>query len=168
MDKYPTPTKEEASLIKEVFGPIGAIVLQWSNVDRNLDYLIKIIAEDHDIKNIINTKSLTPFAGKKISLLIECFTEYPSLDAFEKSGLTLMKRAKTTSKDRNKLIHSTFDGLNLSNRSMNFEYLTRPKKELKYNIHRFSHTLATLLDLEKRIRGLAADIAYFAISLREK
>ncbi len=51
---------------------------------------------------------------------------------------------------------------------MNFEYLTRPKKELKYNIHRFTHTLPTLIDLEKKIRDLATDIGLFGISLRKK
>ena len=168
MDRYPTPTKEEAALMKEVTGPIGYIVLQWSNGDRNLDWIIKIISEDHDTKSIINTESLTQSVGRKIRLLHTCFNQYPSLVNFKKDGKALMDKVEATSKERNKLIHGTFDGLNLSNKSMDFEYLTRPKKELKYNIERFTHTLATLLDLEKRIRDLASDMAAFGLTLRPK
>jgi hypothetical protein len=166
MNKH--PTKEEISIIKELSGPIGVIVLQWANVDRYLDYCIKIISEDHDTKNIINVKSLSPHSGKKISLLTQCFKEYTSLDDFEENGLALMKRAKSTSQERNKLIHSIFNGINVADRSINFQYLIRPKKELKYIIHEFTHNISTLLDLEKRIRDLAADIGHFGVSLREK
>ena len=164
MDKH--PTKEEASLIREMSGPIGVIVLQWSYVDRNLDWCIFIISEDHDTDSIINVNTLTHNAGRKIRLLRTCFNQYQSLVKFKEDGKSLMKRTENISKERNKLIHSTFNGLNLLNRSMDFEYLTRPKDALKYNIESFTHTLPTLLDLEKRIRGLAADIGLFGLSLR--
>jgi len=163
MDK--SPTKEEIKLIKEMSGPIGVIVLQWSFVDRNLDLIVKIIAEDHDTKNFININTLSPFAGRKVKLMRKCFNQLPSLIVFKKNGLSLMKRTKSISKERNMLIHGTFAGLN-SDGSINFQYLTRPKNELKYIIQNFTHTVPTLLDLEKRIRLLAEEMGLFGLSLR--
>ncbi len=165
MDKQ--PTKEELSIIKEMSGPIGLIVLQWSYVERHMDYIFKIIAEDYDTKKFININTLSPFSGRKISLLHKCFNQLPSLGLFKKDGKSLMKRTKTISKKRNQLIHSTFDGIN-SDGSINFLSLTRPKGELKYIFNRFVYTVPTLLDLEKKIEVLARDIALFGLTLRPK
>jgi hypothetical protein len=165
MDKQ--PTKEEISVIKEMSGPIGLIVLQWSYVERNMDYILKIIAEDYDTKKFITIKTLSPFSGKKISLLRKCFNQLPSLGSFKKDGKSLMKRAETISKKRNQLIHSTFDGINPDG-SINFLSLTRPKGELKYIFNRFVYTVPTLFDLDKKIEVLARDIGLFGLTLRPK
>lgn len=162
------PTKDELSIIKDICGFIGNIVLQWSYVDRNLDLTLKIISDNYDTNNIIiNNKNFSPFAGRKIRLLRICFEQLSSLIPFKIDGLSLMKMALDTSMERNDIIHSTFAGIN-SDRSINFQKLIITKKERKYSIRNFVHTIPTLLDLGKKIEVLARDIGLFGLRLRDK
>lgn len=159
------PTKIEIDAINKLCHPIGHIVLEWSYVDLNLDLTLKIISEDYDTLNMINNTSMSKFAGNKIKLVSLCLEKLPSLNIFKNDGLAIMKKAKDICNERNDIIHSTYAGLN-NDGSFNFRKLVITKKTRRYIIDNNIYTITTLLELEKRIEGLATDIGRFGLGLR--
>lgn len=163
-------TEAEIAEIKEInklSSPIGHIVLQWSYVDHNLDCCINIISKDFDTMDLINVKSMSKFAGKKIELIKLCLEQLPSMAVFKKDGLSIMKNASIICTKRNDIIHSTYAGINPDG-SYNFQRLIVVKKTHRFIIHKDIHTISTLLELRKKIEVLARDIGLFGLSLRGK
>lgn len=161
MDIIPS---KEIEAVRELFLPIGHIVIQWAYVDSNLGLCLKIISDHYDTKNIINNKNISNLTKRKIDLFKECLEQLPSLAFLKKDGLILLKTALDISKIRNIIIHGTYGGLN-SDGSYNFQRLVFKKKKKEYIIEKYPYTLSGLNHLGKMIRDLASDIGYFGIRL---
>lgn len=134
---------------------IGHIVVLWGYVEYNLYFCLSTIYIKYGCKT--TNQKIPKFLKRQIEYLRKCF-ESDLLLPFKDQGLLLINRIASLSKKRDEIIHSTYFGIEKA--SINFKKFGFNTPKRLY-INDVEHTMATLLDTQKKIDILANDLVDF-------
>jgi hypothetical protein len=159
-----TPTKSAIAEVNELCCAIGHVVVQWGFVEHNLTLCLANIYSNYGGDAITEKQKIEKFQRKQIKYLQECFDNLDSLMHFRDEGVLLLKRVSILLDERDKIIHSTYNGLYKGS----FNFIRFNFTPQMIYISKVKRTITSILKTRKKIEDLAADIGRFALRLAGK
>lgn len=137
------------------------VVVQWGFVEHNLTLCLANVYSNYGDDKISEKQKIEKFQRKQIKYLQECFGNIDSLIHFKDEGISLLKRVSTLIDERDKIIHSTYNGVY----NGSFDFIRFNFKPQMIYISKVKRTITSILKTQKKIEDLAADIGRFALRL---
>ncbi len=140
----------------EYYSALGKVVAQWSYVEHLLDLCVAVIYHSYDGKRIVYKQEIPVSMKPKLKFLRDAL-KLPSLSNFRNDGLALLSRVSPLKDKRDKMVHSIFIEINLKS----FELIKVNYTKEMHNLNKLNFNLSEYLEVEKKLKGLAIDLALY-------